>query len=73
MNTNSKYNNIDISYSDDLTNDILEKCDYKEYGARRIEKIISRDVEGVVIDCVVDRKSSISIGRLGNEKNITIL
>lgn len=67
----AKYSNIDINYSDDLINDIFEECDYNEYGARRIEKLISRDVEKIIIDGIVNKESSIKIGRLDNEKNIT--
>ena len=66
-----KYSNIDINYSDDLINDILEECDYNEYGARRIEKVISRNVEKVIIDVIINKESSVNIERLDNEKNIT--
>jgi len=69
----NKYKNIDISYSDSLVSDIIHECEFYEYGARRLEKIISRDVESIIIDGVINNMESVNVEGLENEKNITIL
>lgn len=68
-----KYKNIDISYSDNLVNEIIDRCEYYEFGARKLEKIISRNVESLVIDAVINNEKSINITSLDKEKNITLL
>ena len=68
-----KYNNIDIKYSDSLIDDIIKECNYYEFGARGIEKIIYKEVENIIIDAIINNKDYIVIDRLENEKNITML
>ena len=41
---------LDFSYSSKLVDDIIKECEYQEFGARRIEKIIDKRVESVIID-----------------------
>ena len=40
----------EFSYSSKLVDDIIKECEYQEFGARRIEKIIDKRVESVIID-----------------------
>lgn len=40
----------EFSYSSKLVDDIIKECEYQEFGARRIEKIIDKRVEGIIID-----------------------
>ena len=67
----NKYYNIDINYSDSLIEEIIEASEYYEYGARRIDKIISRNVESIIIDNVIGNNKSIVIDSLKCKKNIT--
>ena len=69
----SKHKNIDISYSDELINDIISKCDYYEYGARKLEKIISRNIESIIIDGIINNEESVYIEYLDKEKNTTLM
>ena len=50
----NKYNSLDISWVDNEVDTILKKCDYEKYGARGIDKIIMRDIEGRIIDQIMD-------------------
>jgi len=68
----NKYSSIVIDYSDSLINNIIEECDYDEYGARRIDKIISKDVESTIIDAIVDKENYVNIDGLKDKKNITM-
>lgn len=67
----NNYNNINISYTNDLINDIILECKYEQYGARRIEKIIQSKVVPKVIDAIIEKKSSILIDSITNKENIT--
>ena len=69
----SRHKNIDISYSDGLINEITSKCDYYNYGARKLEKIISRSVETSIIDGIINNEDSVYIECLDNEKNTTLM
>ena len=68
----NKHRNIDVSYSDDLVNEIINKCDHYDYGARKLEKIITANVESRVIDAIINNEESIHIESLDKEKNITL-
>ena len=65
----NKYKNIDIKYSDSLINEIMNMCNYEEFGARRIVKIIQSKVECKIIDALMDKKNSVLIDSI--KENIT--
>lgn len=67
-----KYDNIDITYADDIVSLISEKADYYNFGARKIDKIISRGIENYIIEATIENRKDIYIDKLyGYEKNIT--
>jgi len=68
----NKYKNIDISYSEGLINEIINKCEYYDYGARKLEKIIGSEVESVIIDRVINNEESVYLESLEQEKNTTL-
>lgn len=69
---NKKYSSININYSDDLIMDIINKSDYYNFGARRIDKIISRGIENNIIEAIINNDKEIFIDKLNEyEKNIT--
>lgn len=43
----------EFSYSSSLIDDIIKECEYQEFGARRIDKIIDKRVESIIIDKVL--------------------
>ena len=69
---NKKYSSININYSDDLIMDIINKSDYYNFGARRLDKIISRGIENNIIEAIINNDKEIFIDKLNEyEKNIT--
>ena len=62
----SKYINksIKISISKEVINEIIDRCDYKNFGARKIDKIIKNEIENIIINSILDNKDSIRIKSL---------
>ena len=57
-----KYKNrIDIKISNNVLSDIMSMCNYKVYGARKIDKIIKDKIENQIIDSIIDDKSEVYI------------
>ena len=46
----------DFTYSNKLINDIIKESNYKEYGARRISKIIDTKIENQIIDKLIEKR-----------------
>jgi len=60
-NLKNKYSNLNIKIEKDIINEIIDLSQYQEYGARKIKKIITNQLENIIIDHL-----------LKDEKNITI-
>ncbi len=61
-----KYKNkIDITLTNKVISDVVKKCNYEEYGARKISKIIKDEVETIVIEALIDNKKEILIKEIG--------
>ena len=58
---NNKYNNIKININDNIINELVKEVNYKEYGARKIEKIISNKIENIIIDNIIEGIKEINI------------
>ena len=56
-----KYNNIEININDNIIKEIIEESKYKEFGARRINKIINNKIENIIIDNIIDNNKVINI------------
>lgn len=56
-----KYKNMDIKISNNVKHDILELSNYKEFGARKLEKIIKDKIENIIIDNIINNESKINI------------
>ena len=65
-----KYKDINIDINDNVIDEIVNKCEFYEFGARRIDKIISKDIENVIIDGVIRGDKNIYIDSIA-KKNIT--
>ena len=66
----SKYANIVINIDDNVIDEIVSMSNFYEFGARKIDKIISRDVENIVIDGIINGSSEVVINSI-LKKNIT--
>lgn len=56
-----KYKDIKVNISGNVIDEIIDKSNYKEYGARKIDKIIKSDIEDIIISSMIDGKSNINI------------
>lgn len=65
-----KYKDINIDINDNVIDEIVDKCEFYEFGARRIDKIISKDIENFIIDGVIRGDKDIYIDSIV-KKNIT--
>lgn len=53
-----------IIFSDELQNEIVQKSNYEEYGARRLDKIIKENIETMIIEEALNNKETICIHHL---------
>ncbi|MBR1377097.1 MAG: ATP-dependent Clp protease ATP-binding subunit [Bacilli bacterium] len=56
-----KKKNINIKINNNVIDDIINKCEYKYYGARKIDKIIKDDIENIIIDNILNNVYDINI------------
>ena len=52
---------IDVKIDKNVLSDIISMCNYKVYGARKIDKIIKVKIENQIIDSIIDDKSEVFI------------
>lgn len=67
-----KYANIVIDVNLSVIDEVIDDCNYYEFGARRIDKIISKNIENSIIDGVINGSDEVHINSIHNKKNITI-
>jgi len=53
-----------VAYEESIVSEIIEKSNYKEFGARRLDKIIKEDIEAMIIEEAIDGKEQIKIEHL---------
>ena len=56
-----KYNNITINIDNNTLEEIITKCNYHEYGARKVNKVLSNIVENKVVDAIINKEQNITI------------
>ena len=67
-----KYSNINIKYADNVVDKIIKESNFFEFGARRLDKIISRGIENVILEAIINNVKDVYIDKLNEyEKNIT--
>ena len=59
-----KYQNINISVSKNVIDEIIIESNYQAYGARKINKIVNSKIENIIIDGIIDNKKEINIDSL---------
>ena len=61
-----KYKNkIDIKIEPKVINKLIKETNYEEYGARKVSKIIKDELETLIIEALIDNKTSIDIKEIG--------
>ena len=68
----NKYNKkeITLKFSNTLIDEIINLSNYKEFGARKIDKIIKNQIESIIINQILDNKKIINIKKIEKEKVI---
>ena len=68
----NKYNKKGIitKINNAIIQDIIDKSNYREFGARKIDKIIKNDIESIIINEIIDGKKIINIKKIQKEKVI---
>ena len=68
----SKYDKVDIVYGDATINYIVDKSNYIEFGARRIDKVISNSFESFIIDSIISNTSNINLDEYIEKEKISL-
>ena len=65
INIKRKYlKNVDFKIENKVIQEIIEESNYKEFGARKIEKIIKDKIENQIIDSIIKKQEEIHINQL---------
>ena len=56
-----KYKDIKISISNIVMDEIINKSNYNEVGARKIDKIIKTYIEDIIINSMIENKKDVNI------------
>ncbi len=57
----NKYHDINITYEKNIIDEIIDLSNYKEFGARKISKIINNQIENIIIDNLLKEEKNIII------------
>ena len=60
-NTYEKYPEIKINVGSEVIEELIQESHYKEYGARKINKIIKSKIENIIIDSIINEKKEVNI------------
>jgi len=61
---------ITLKINNSVIEDIISLSNYKEFGARKIDKIIKNDIESIIINEILDNKKIVNIKKIEKEKVI---
>ena len=56
-----KFNEVNITLSKNIIDEIIEESNYQEFGARKIDKIIKNHLENIIIDNIINNNNNINI------------
>ena len=63
-----KKKNIKLKICSGVIEEIIDKSNYKEFGARKINKIIKNDLENIIVNDILDNKENINIKSINKDK-----
>ena len=63
MNIKNKFKdyNIVINISNNFIDNIIKLSNYKEYGARKINKLLEEKIDDIVIDSILNNEKKVKI------------
>ena len=56
-----KFKEVEITLSKNIYEEITDESNYKEFGARKIEKIIKNRIENIIIDNMINNNYKVNI------------
>lgn len=56
--------NITLSFSKKLVDEIKQECNYKEFGARKIDKVIDKKINNYIINQILNGQEKITVSRV---------
>ena len=56
-----KKKDIIVRINNNVIEEIIEQSDYRDFGARKVDKIIKNKLEMIVIDSILDNKKIVNI------------
>ena len=56
-----KYKNVNIDINNKVIEELIIDSDYQIYGAKKIDNIISKKIESIIIDSIIDNKKDLHI------------
>ena len=62
-----KKKGITVKVTSNVIDEIIEKSNYKEFGARKIDKIIKNEIETIIINSILDNKNIVNIKTIKKE------
>lgn len=62
-----KKKDVIVKINSDVIEEIIEYSNYKEFGARKIDKIIKNDLEMIIINAILDNKKTVNIKTIKKE------
>ena len=65
-----KKRGVVIKLNTNIVDDIINMCDYNDFGARKIDKIINNVLEDMIINSIINEKKSVNIKSLKSEISI---
>ena len=70
LKTKYKRKNIMIKIKNEIVDEIVELSNYREFGARKIDKIIKNEIESIIINSILNNEREIYISKIKKEKVI---
>lgn len=67
-----KYNDIKIKVYKSAIDEIITLSNYKEYGARKVNKIIKQEIEEIIINNIIKDKKSVCIKNVYSKKAVKV-
>ena len=55
-----------------MVNDIINKSEFHDYGARKVNKIIVKYVENEIIDGIINNEKFLCVEFLENKRNLNV-
>lgn len=67
-----KYSDINLNINNNVVDEIISFSNFKEYGARKINKLLFNYIECYILDCLANNANDVIINSLADKKTILL-